>query len=137
MKAIGLVRWIYLVALLMTTHCLFAQEHTESGEGGEIEVSANALNKEAIFEDNAKYVFEIKNPTANIQDGKIAYTITGQDGEKLKGDSIRVNVAAKSIGKFNFDIKGNVLVFIRLTSWLTLPTMMIPYIKLLEYSPIN
>jgi cephalosporin-C deacetylase len=107
MKAIGLVRWIYLVALLMTTHCLFAQEHTESGEGGEIEVSANALNKEAIFEDNAKYVFEIKNPTANIQDGKIAYTITGQDGEKLKGDSIRVNVAAKSIGKFNFDIKGN------------------------------
>jgi cephalosporin-C deacetylase len=107
MKAIGLVRWMYLVALLMTTQCLFAQEHAVTTESGEIEVSANAINKEAIFEDAAKYVFEIKNPTGNAQEGKIAYTITGQDGEKLKGDSIRVNVGAKSIGKFNFDIKGN------------------------------
>jgi cephalosporin-C deacetylase len=108
MKAIGLARWTYFLALFVSTQCVWAQEHESSGAEGGIEVSASTLNKEAIFNDNtAKYVFEIKNATGANQEGKISYNVTGQDGEKLKGDSIRVNVAANSVGKFNFDIKGN------------------------------
>ena len=107
MKAIGL-SWIYIIVLLIGTQNAWAQEHgVIGGDEGEIEVTANTLSKDAIFQDAAKYVFEIKNPTGSNQEGKISYTLTGQDGEKLKGDSVRVNVAAKSIGKFNFEIKGN------------------------------
>jgi cephalosporin-C deacetylase len=110
MKVIGSIRWIYLIALLMAGQCVAAQSHEEADGGGEgtgVSVAANAITKNAIFEDVAKYIFEIKNPTATKQEGKISYTVVGQDGEKLKSDSIPVNVAAKSTGKYNFDIKGN------------------------------
>ncbi len=98
------------MALLMTGQHVAAQSHVEadgSGEGPEISIAANAITKNAIFDDVAKYVFEIKNPTAANQQGKISYTVVGKDGEKLKSDSIPVNVTAKSTGKYNFDIKGN------------------------------
>ncbi len=104
-----MVGWIYAMALLLATQCAWAQEH-EGGEvtdGGEIEVSANALTKDAIFEGTAKYVFEVKNGTGTAQEGKISFVVRGQDGQKLPGDSIHVNIAPKSIAKFNFDVKGD------------------------------
>jgi cephalosporin-C deacetylase len=99
------------MALLMAGQRVAAQSHEEADGGGagtEISVAANAISKNAIFDDvTAKYVFEIKNPTKNKQEGKVSYTVVGQDGEKLKSDSITVNVSAKSTGKYNFDIKGS------------------------------
>jgi cephalosporin-C deacetylase len=104
----GLRRWIYAMALSVATQCALAQEHAEGLKDGEIEVAATTLNKDGVFDNNtARYTVEIKNGTANPQEGKISYTVTGQDGEKLPGDSIPVNIAAKNIGRFNFDIKGN------------------------------
>ncbi|MFD2865783.1 acetylxylan esterase [Mucilaginibacter antarcticus] len=106
----GLLRWMYTLALLLATQCVWAQEHAEgevASNEDEIVVSANALTKDAIFENTAKYVFEVKNGTATPQQGKISYAIIGQDGEKYPGDSVQVNIAAKSVAKFNFDIKGH------------------------------
>lgn len=108
----GLLRWTCFIALLMGAQCALSQEHADAdtvaaANEGEIEVSANAITKDALFESVAKYVFEVKNPTSTPQEGKISYIITGQDGEKLPGDSIHVNVAANSTARFNFDIKSN------------------------------
>jgi cephalosporin-C deacetylase len=105
-KNLGSISWIYAIALLLLTHCACAQEQADGVTEGEIEVSANALTKDAIFETTAKYVFEVKNGTGTAQEGKISYTIVGQDGEKFPGGEIPVNIAPKSVAKYNFDISG-------------------------------
>lgn len=64
-------------------------------------------NKNASFDDKAKYTFEVKNTTNNEQVGKVSYSVTTGTGKFLREDSIRVRIAKKSVAKYNFEIPGN------------------------------
>ena len=83
---------------LMAPRTGFAQDE------GEVIVELTPSNKNAIFDEVAKYTFEVKNTTGDDQEGKIAYTVTTPRGEKLKEDSIQVKINKKSAEKYNFSI---------------------------------
>jgi cephalosporin-C deacetylase len=69
----------------------------------EISTVLTSGSKNAIFDDHAKYTFEVKNPTATPQVGKVSYQIT-QHGKKLSSDSVMVKIAKNSSGKYSFDL---------------------------------
>jgi cephalosporin-C deacetylase-like acetyl esterase len=108
------IQLICVVAALINTQHVWAkttlvniqQEHQTKKEDDEGEVSTQLIpaTKNAIFEDGAKYVFEVKNTTATDQVGKVSYLVTTETGIKLKHDSIEVKIAKKSTGKYNFFI---------------------------------
>jgi cephalosporin-C deacetylase len=60
-------------------------------------------NKNAIFESNAKYTFEVKNPTSTPQTGTVSYLIT-QQGKKLGSGKQNVKLGKKSSAKYDFDL---------------------------------
>jgi cephalosporin-C deacetylase len=72
----------------------------------EISTIITSAAKNGIFNDAAKYTFEVKNPTENDQQGKITYTVIDEDGKKFKTDSISISVQKKASAKYNFDIAG-------------------------------
>ncbi|MFD2873359.1 acetylxylan esterase [Mucilaginibacter ximonensis] len=103
---------IYLTGtlLLMTTAVSLAQEEAPQkislADETEISTIITPSNKNAIFDAAAKYTFEVRNPTDEDQKGKISYTVLDENGIKMHTDSVKVNVAKKSIGKYNFEIAG-------------------------------
>jgi cephalosporin-C deacetylase len=87
-----------------------AQEHEKeesSAPEGEIEPILSPASKNATFDKNAKYTFEIKNPTNTPQEGKVSYVVTNDFGKVLRTDSVKVNIGKQSAGKYNFEIPGN------------------------------
>jgi cephalosporin-C deacetylase len=108
------IKLFYLIVALLGMNVLFAnkafaQEHQEEGDGppeGEIETILTPANKDAVFTKNARYSFEVKNPTNTVQEGKISYIVMDDYGKLLHKDSIAVKIAKQSAEKFNFEIPG-------------------------------
>lgn len=71
---------------------------------GEISTVLTPANKNAFFDDKAKYTFEVKNTTDAEQVGKVSYTVTTEKGVQLFEDSIKVKIGKKSVEKYNFNI---------------------------------
>jgi cephalosporin-C deacetylase len=73
-------------------------------EEGEISTVLTPANKNAFFDDKAKYTFEVKNTTSADQTGKVSYTVTTEKGQQLFEDSISVKIGKNSSEKYNFDV---------------------------------
>jgi cephalosporin-C deacetylase len=112
----NLMKWLKLnwlvIALagvqIMCTAAAKAQSHEEGAKDeGEITTVLTPSNKNAIFEKNARYTFEVKNGTNAPQEGKVSYTVTNGYGKLLHQDSVKVKIGKHSIEKYNFDVPGN------------------------------
>jgi cephalosporin-C deacetylase len=112
----NLMKWLKLSSMIIAfagaqmicPNAAKAQSHEEGAEDeGEIETVLTPANKNAEFDKNAKYTFEVKNGTGTPQEGKVSYTVTDGYGKLLRQDSIKVKIGKKSIEKYNFDIPGN------------------------------
>jgi cephalosporin-C deacetylase len=79
----------------------------EAAAAGEVLVDVNATDKNAIFESTAKFTFTVNNTTGTDQVGKISWILTSVTGKKLKENAIDVKINSKTLGKYNFDIKGD------------------------------
>src|SRR6185437_10186111 len=62
-----------------------------------------SANKTAEFIDKARFTFTVKNNTANVLEGKVAYQVFTMTGEKLNKDSITVKVGLKEKKGFDFE----------------------------------
>jgi cephalosporin-C deacetylase len=71
---------------------------------GEVSTVLTPADKNAFFDDKAKYTFEVINTTNTEQVGKVSYQVTTETGKKLNADSVRVRIAKKSAGKYYFEI---------------------------------
>ncbi|WP_214073897.1 acetylxylan esterase [Mucilaginibacter sp. dw_454] len=104
---------IFFIAaiILLNATVTFAQSKTNDkkllADETEISTVITTTDKNAFFDADAKYTFEVKNPTNDDQSGKITYTVADENGVKMRTDSIKISVAKNSIGKYNFDIAGN------------------------------
>jgi cephalosporin-C deacetylase len=74
----------------------------QSDEEG-ISTVLTAGNKNAIFDSNAKYTFEVKNNTDAPQTGKVSYVIT-QRGKKMGSGTQNAAIGKKSSEKYSFDL---------------------------------
>jgi len=63
-------------------------------------------NTDAIFNSTASYTFKVKNPTNNVQTGKVSYVVTSEKGKKLKEESVNVNIGRNSSDSYSFNIPG-------------------------------
>jgi cephalosporin-C deacetylase-like acetyl esterase len=84
-----------------------ASAQTSPADEGEVSTELIPANKNAIFTDVAKYTFEVKNATNNVQVGKVSYVVTAENGKKLSHDSVHVSIAKNSTGRYNFEIPAN------------------------------
>lgn len=105
------LRYLLVIVLLVNATMALAQTEetprkTSLAEETEISTVITPSNKNAIFDAVAKYTFEVRNPTDDDQEGRITYSVFDENGVKMSTDSVKVNVAKKSIGKYNFDIAG-------------------------------
>ncbi|MFA6246938.1 MAG: acetylxylan esterase [Mucilaginibacter sp.] len=87
------------VATLCLQHVTAAAQDDEDG----ISTVLTPGNKNAIFDSNAKYTFEVKNPTDAPQTGTVSYLIT-QHGKKLGSGKQNVKLGKKSSAKYDFDL---------------------------------
>jgi cephalosporin-C deacetylase len=93
---------------IMCTTATNAQSHEEgAGDEGEIVTVLTPANKNAEFDKNAKYTFEVKNGTNTLQEGKVSYTVANGLGKIFHRDSIKVKIAKNSTGKYNFEVPGD------------------------------
>src|ERR1700744_3910864 len=73
-------------------------------DAGEVSTELISADKNAVFNDKAKYTFEVKNTTNNEQTGKVSYQVFTEKGIKLNSDSVKVKIDKKSTGKYSFEI---------------------------------
>jgi cephalosporin-C deacetylase len=91
----------FLLLLVLATKSVFAQSDDKDDA---INTIITPHSSDGIFNSTASYTFEVKNPTGNRQTGKVAYLVTTESGKKIKSDSVKVNIGAKSSDSYNFDI---------------------------------
>ncbi|NNU34285.1 hypothetical protein HK413_09235 [Mucilaginibacter sp. S1162] len=110
------MRWLKLCWLviafagvqIMYTTAAKARAHEEgAGDEGEVETILTPANKNAEFDKNAKYTFEVKNGTNTPQEGKVSYTVANGMGKIFHRDSIKVKIPKNSTEKYNFEIPGD------------------------------
>jgi cephalosporin-C deacetylase len=121
---------MFILLLLIGTQQLWttdarAQSHTtksepakkddDEGDDGEVSTVVTPANKNAFFDDKAKYTFEVKNTTPTDQVGKVSYQVTTETGKFLRADSIKVKIGKKSSEKYNFEIPGNGIGFYKIS----------------------
>lgn len=87
------------IAVLCLQYFTAAAQDDEDG----ISTVLTAGDKNAIFSSNAKYTFEVKNPTDAVQTGKVSYVIT-QHGKKFGSGTQNAKIGKKSSEKFSFDL---------------------------------
>ncbi|MGF7081323.1 acetylxylan esterase [Mucilaginibacter sp. UYCu711] len=112
----NLMKWLKLswlvIALagvqLISTTAAKAQSKEEGAEDeGEVVTTLTPANKNAEFDKNAKYTFEVKNGTNTLQEGKVSYTVSTALGKVFHRDSLKVKIAKKSTEKYNFEVPGD------------------------------
>jgi cephalosporin-C deacetylase len=101
--------------LQLCANTAVAQKADAEEDEGEISTVLTPANKNAFFEDKAKYTFEVKNTTANDQVGKVSYRVTTEAGKFVREDSIQVKIAKKTTEKYNFDIPAKDVGFYKLS----------------------
>src|SRR6185437_15270229 len=90
---------ITILFLSAFTATVAAQQKTEQIEDtGDIILKPSPKNKDALFKNKEKiqYTLQILNNTNKKQYGKLSYLITTDDGKKIRKDSVRFVLGAKS-----------------------------------------
>lgn len=100
------IRPLSLLVIFTTMQQLLPAAAFAQGEG-EISTVLISADKEAIFDDAAKYTFEVKNTTNTDQVGKVSYLVTTETGVPLKRDSVNVKIGKKSTERYKFEIPEN------------------------------
>ncbi|TWR30351.1 acetylxylan esterase [Mucilaginibacter pallidiroseus] len=72
-------------------------------EEKEISTVLTAGSKNAIFSNNAKYTFEVKNPTGTEQTGTVSYVIS-QHNKNIDSSVVKVKIGKHSSEKYSFDM---------------------------------
>jgi cephalosporin-C deacetylase-like acetyl esterase len=93
----GLRFYTLITCLLLSAYGAAFAQHEEK----EIVTVLTAGSKDALFDNNAKYAFEVKNPTANEQVGTVSYLVT-QFGKGVDSSVVKVKIAKNSSEKYNF-----------------------------------
>jgi cephalosporin-C deacetylase-like acetyl esterase len=96
--------WLALTGWSAAMAAVNFQEKPAQSDEGEIAVDLIPGNKNAIFDNAAKYTFEVKNTTGTDQEGRVSYEVTSSTGKLLKTDSVKVKIGKKTTGKYNFEI---------------------------------
>ena len=89
----------FVAALLCIQYCAAAAQDEENA----VSTVLTPANKNAIFERNARYTFEVKNPTNTTQTGTVSYQVT-QHGQKLAAGKQIVHLGKKSSERYNFNL---------------------------------
>ena len=63
-----------------------------------------AGTKNGCFDDKAKYIFQVNNPTDKVQTGHVSYQVYSMVNAKLNKETRAVTIAPKSTGKYEFEI---------------------------------
>ncbi|MFI5159278.1 MAG: hypothetical protein ACHQF4_10460, partial [Sphingobacteriales bacterium] len=83
-------------------------DNNDDSDGGnnanDISTRLLAGNKTATFDNTARYTYIVKNPTNNVQVGRVSYQVFTEKGIKLNHQTIAVTINKKSSGRYNFDI---------------------------------
>ncbi|RYU87255.1 alpha/beta fold hydrolase [Mucilaginibacter terrigena] len=93
---------IFFILLCLITLTGSMPAFAQDDEDG-ISTVLTAGSKNAIFDSNAKYTFEVKNPTDVLQEGTVSYLIT-QHGKKIGSGTQKARIGKKSAEKYNFDL---------------------------------
>ena len=76
----------------------------DESDAKQVSTVLTVADKNAFFEDKAKYTYEVKNPTGNVQTGTVSYQVFSEKGKKLNNKVIQVTIPAKGAGKYDFEI---------------------------------
>ncbi|MEP6611668.1 MAG: acetylxylan esterase [Mucilaginibacter sp.] len=81
-----------LTILLGSPAGVKAQEQTE--ETGDVTLKATPYNKTALFtsSEEVRYRLQLHNNTKKLQNGRVLYQVTTDDGKKIVGDSVRISL---------------------------------------------
>lgn len=93
-----------LIMMLPAVKVAAQKAAPKENDEGEITTTLTAHDKDAIFSTTASYTFFVRNGSDARQTGKISYEVTDQFNKKLLGDSIKVNVGARSDYGHDFNI---------------------------------
>ena len=81
-------------------------EDGKKGSAKDVSSTLIAYSKTGTFNEKAKYTYQINNPTDTVQTGKVSCQVFSMTDVKLQSQTVNVNVAPKSTGKYNFEIAG-------------------------------
>lgn len=81
-----------LTVLLGSLAGVKAQEQTE--ETGDVILKATPYSKNALFtsSEEVRYRIQLHNNTKQLQNGRMLYQVTTDDGKKVTGDSVRISL---------------------------------------------
>jgi cephalosporin-C deacetylase len=97
---------IYWVLVLFMAVTVVAQPVLAQDNKTDDQISATLTpaNKSAIFNNGAKYTFDVKNSSDNVQVGRVSYLVTTENGKKLREDSTHVRISRRSSASYTFEI---------------------------------
>lgn len=100
------IKLLYIALAITGIQQAWAQEPqaAKADDEGEVSTILTSSDKNSLFDNTAKYTFEVKNTTAADQTGKVSYIVTTETGQVLKTDSIPVKISKKNSAKYNFEI---------------------------------
>ncbi|MEO6633928.1 MAG: acetylxylan esterase [Mucilaginibacter sp.] len=92
MKKVCYVIVFALTILLGSPAGVKAQEQTE--ETGDVVLTATPYNKTALFtsSEEVRYRLQLHNNTKKLQNGRVLYLVTTDDGKKVTADSVRISL---------------------------------------------
>jgi cephalosporin-C deacetylase len=76
----------------------------DNNNANDISTSLLTGNKTATFDNSARYTYIVKNPTDNVQVGRVSYQVFTESGGKLNHQTIEVTIDKKSSGRYDFNI---------------------------------
>ncbi|QHS55553.1 acetylxylan esterase [Mucilaginibacter sp. 14171R-50] len=93
---------IFFLLLCLLTFAAISPAVAQDDEEG-ISTVLTSASKNAIFDSNAKYTFEVKNPTDVVQEGTVSYLIT-QHGKKIGSGTQKAHIGKKAAEKYTFEL---------------------------------
>ncbi|WP_428328730.1 acetylxylan esterase [Mucilaginibacter sp.] len=117
---------LFIVALLFAFVPKFSmafQQEEQTEETGDVLLKPIPQNKNAIFKgsDPIVYKLQLHNNTNEVQNGRVSYTITTDEGEKAGFDSIHVNLKGNGFKELLIKIPPKNTGFYRINFMVNLP----------------
>lgn len=99
----------------------YGQEETE--DTGDLVMKAIPQNKEAVFNGNEKirYRLKVSNNTDIVQEGRLSYQVTTDEGKKVAYDSVHVKIKGRGDKDLLFNIPVKTTGFYRINFMVNMP----------------
>jgi cephalosporin-C deacetylase len=81
-----------------------AKPDAQVSAGDSVTTQLDPHSKDGLFHSRASYTFTVKNTFPNAEVGKLSYVVTTEADKKLKSDSVKIKLGAKSSSSYNFEI---------------------------------